>query len=141
MYNKLLKECENEGITVAYDNLEQPVNGFYLRDGSSKTIILAERLKDNLPLRNVVLAEELGHHYTLPKNNVCCKYWSRLDRANFDKFEGRAIRWAAYKLIPHDAIVQAVQDGINTLPALAERWCVTPGMVLLRLSMPDCKIV
>ena len=141
MYTELLAECEQEEITVDYDDLEWPVNGFYYRDGGDKTIILANRLKDNPPLRNVFFAEELGHHYTLPRNNVSCKYWSRLDRTNFDKYEAKAIRWAAYKLIPYDAIVQTVQDGINTLPALAERWCVTPGMVMFRLSMPDCKIV
>ena len=135
IYDELVSECENHNIYLSYEDLDDKINGFFVHDQNGSVIVLSNRIKNNPPLRNVVLAEELGHYHTLPLNNTPCKYWSRLDRANFDKYEAKAIRWAALRLISQDDIRAAVQDG------LAERFCVTQGMMYLRLQLPDVKIV
>ena len=140
-YSDLVSECDRYNIRLAYNDLDDQVNGFFIYNGNCSTIVLSNRLKDNLPLRNVVLAEELGHYHTLPLNNTPCQYWSRLDRINFDKYEAKAIRWAALRLISQNDIREAVKDGINTLSDLAERFCVTQGMMYLRLQLPDCQII
>jgi len=140
-YSDLVSECDRYNIRLAYNDLDDQVNGFFIYDGTHSTIVLANRLNDNPALRNVVLAEELGHYHTLTLNNIPCQCWSRLNRLNFDKNEARAVRWAAFRLISQDDIRTAVQDGVNTLAALAERFQVTQGLVLYRLRLPDCQIV
>ena len=140
-FDELVAECERLHIELEYTDLDDQINGFYVYDGNYSAIALSHRLKDNPPLRNVVLAEELGHFYTLSHNNAPKKYWSRLDRVNFDKYEAKAIRWAAFRLISQDDIRLAVADGVNTLASLAERFQVTQGLMYLRLQLPDVKIV
>lgn len=133
----MLDLCDAEHIIFLYEALEDKLNGIYITCDGMSTIILSNRIKDNHPLRNIVLAEELGHHFTLIGCNIPKEHWNRLDRMNFTKNEFRAIRWAAKYLIPIADLYAAHADGITTIPELAEYFSVTPNFVRFRMTLPD----
>lgn len=137
IYETMLKLCDDEHIIVSYENFKPPLNGLYLSCDGLHAIMLATSIRDNHPLRNVVFAEELGHHFTLAGNNLPQEHWNRLHRCNFTKDEARAIRWAAEYLIPYDQLMQAGYEDITTIPALAEYFEVTPNFIAYRLTLPD----
>lgn len=138
-YCDMLDLCYREGIVLSVENFKPPLNGIYISCDGLHAIILANRILDNIPLRNVVLAEELGHHFTLAGNNLPAEHWNRLNRCNYSKDEARAIRWAAIHLIPVHELMQASRDDIITVPKLAEYFQVTPSFVVYRMSLPDAQ--
>ena len=136
-YCDMLDLCYREGIVLSIEDFKPPLNGIYISCDNLHAILLSSRILDNLPLRNVVLAEEIGHHFTLSGNNLPTEHWNRLHRCNYSKDEARALRWAAIHLIPSHELLQASCDGMTTLPVLAEYFQVTPSFVAYRMSLPD----
>lgn len=137
IYDEMMALCYRENIVFVYGDLQYPLNGIYVSCDGLHTIMLANAIKDNHPLRNVVLAEEIGHHFTLAGNNLPKEHWNRLDRMNFTKDEARAIRWAAKYIMPIKKIHQSYVDGICTISSLAEYFEVTHNFVIFRMTLPD----
>ena len=135
-YEEMLRICDAEHIILSYEDFRPPLNGLYISCDGLHTIMLATSIRDDYPLRNVVLAEELVHHYTLAGNNLPREHWNRLNRCNFSKDEAKALRWAAEYLIPQEELVTAYREDITTIPALAEYFEVTPAFMAYRLSLP-----
>ena len=75
---------------------------------------------DSTERETVCLAHELGHCETGSFYNR----WAKLDIRQ--KHETRADKWAVRRLIPEDALDQAVADGCEDLWSLAEHFGVTP---------------
>lgn len=76
------------------------------------------------PLR-CVLAEELGHHFTIPRASVLKPYFSFADAVMWGKDELRAMRWATGQLIP-DEVLREVLPRIGGLAELARVMVVKP---------------
>jgi len=141
IYDKMIALCNRENIVFAYGDLQYPLNGIYISCDGLHTIMLANAIKDNDPLRNVVLAEEIGHHFTLASNNLPQEHWNRLNRMNFSKEEALALRWAAKYLMPLKDIKKANMKDVTSIPALAEYFDVTSSFVLYWLSLPDIQMM
>lgn len=135
IYDHLTQLCDRSGIILSYEPLDSSLNGAYLSCDDLHVIFLATRLRDDHPLRNAVLAEELGHYFTLVGNNLPQEHWSRLDRINYSREEAKALRWAAAYVAPIGRLRQAEYEGICGLPALAEYFEVTPSFMAYRLSL------
>lgn len=73
----------------------------------------------SLAQETVCLAHELGHCETGSFYNQ----YAALDVRQ--RHENRADKWAIRRLVPEDALDQAVADGYTDLPSLAEHFCVT----------------
>lgn len=115
----LYEYAEDQGIDVDWFPTEQATSlSLSLPDGSCAIAINPWKLS-TLAQETVCLAHELGH----------CKTGSFYNRyAALDirqKHENRADKWAIRKLVPEEALDQAVADGCADLPALAERFGVT----------------
>lgn len=134
----LLSICNNEGIDLYYEDLtrRESVLGWYIpaEDGEPPTIMLDKRLVGRVPLKRTVLAEELGHHFTVPRGSLARgPFFSTIEdsliRISNSKDEERAIRWATDYLIPTPDLAKAVQTGRKEPHELAEYFCVIEWIV------------
>ena len=64
----LEKITKDEGIIIGYEEFPAPIKGIYIRDNEMSIIGLDTRL-DPIEKR-CILAEEIGHHFTLPDGLV-----------------------------------------------------------------------
>ncbi|MDG0765417.1 ImmA/IrrE family metallo-endopeptidase [Bacillus halotolerans] len=111
-YESLLIESEDT-VTVFEKKLSRRIKGLY-----SDGIVWINKKLSNTEKR-VVLAEELGHHFTTAGQI--------LDQSTIQnrKQELRARNWAYKKLVPLNKIVQAHKAGIKNRYELAEFLNVT----------------
>lgn len=139
----LFRLCHNEHIDVEYVRLTRSgrMLGWYLpaEEDAPPTILLDVSLHQDRRRHRVVLAEELGHHYTVPTSSLAsgglCAPLQIPERSNRTRDEGRAVRWAARHLIPTMALAQAAREGHHTVHDLAEYFCVTDWLVHRRLRI------
>ncbi|WP_052299146.1 ImmA/IrrE family metallo-endopeptidase [Thermaerobacter marianensis] len=123
-----------EGILVEYVPLlpSKGLLGLYLRTPHGAAIVLDSSLPANPRLERCVMAEELGHHFTVPVTSTFVACTSATARTSYRRDEARALRWACDHLMPLDQFLQAMREGVSTVEELADYFYVTPWMVHAR---------
>lgn len=101
-----LIEIENIKLEIL-DSLPDHIQGMYLKDEFSHPIIVINKsiVDDALKLK-IVLAEELGHHFT-SVGDSSVMFNSYTKRIQLDKSEIRALKWATEYLLPLDKLKDA----------------------------------
>lgn len=101
-----LIEIENIKLEIL-DSLPDHIQGMYLKDEFSHPIIVINKsiVYDALKLK-IVLAEELGHHFT-SVGDSSVMFNSYTKRIQLDKSEIRALKWATEYLLPLDKLKDA----------------------------------
>lgn len=114
MYEKLLREAEQQGVDIYEVPMTESIKGLY-----GENIIWINKKIESQTERACVLAEELGHHVTSAGHilDQSCI----LNR----KQEQRARRWAFEKLVPLTSLIEAFKSGVRTRFELAEYLNVT----------------
>lgn len=114
----LFSIADNYGISIEYCRL--PLNeSISTPDDDGDIVLMDYSLLWNGPNERVHLAHEIGHCVTGSFYNR----YTPLDVRQ--KHENRADRWAVQKLIPVDALDDAVANGYTTMWELAEFFGVT----------------
>lgn len=114
MYEKLLREAEQQGVDIYENPMPSTFKGLY-----KDSVIWINK---DIPTRTekaCVLAEEIGHHYTTVGNIL--DQW----KLNNRKQEKLARQWAYEKLVPLSKIVQAHKMRLSNRYELAEFCGVT----------------
>lgn len=124
---------EAEGIHVHWADLRHTPEGllgmYYFDPLLGLPVIVLDR---GLPARprelRSVLAEEVGHHFTVPQAQALEPRFSFPNAVAQGRDEARALRWAAAFLIPLDELRAGLLR--HEAPAdLAERFGVTEGFL------------
>jgi Zn-dependent peptidase ImmA (M78 family) len=128
--------ADRESINIRWCNFEPPIRGMYWDPMVKAPVIFLDKaLEYHTRLLRCVMAEELGHHFTLDRDCLCRTYFNYQDRLAVSRAEYRAFRWAANYLIPVDKLGQAIRSGIVTRWELAEYFEVTEVMAGVRLGL------
>ena len=113
-YERLINECENEGITVIEKYFKSDAKGLIKGNkiGISKKI-------DTVAEKRCILAEELGHYYTTTGNI--------LDQSSLEnrKQEYKARKWSYNKLVGTENIIKAYEANCTNKYEIAEFLNVT----------------
>jgi Zn-dependent peptidase ImmA (M78 family) len=134
---EMYKIARAEGIDVEWHSFRSRIRGLYWAPGGIPPVIwLDKSLEHNNRILRCVMAEELGHHFTLDRDCLTRTYFNYRDRLAVSRAEYRAFRWAANYLIPMDKLEQAIRSGIVTRWELAEYFDVTEDMIGFRLKLP-----
>lgn len=137
--DKMFQISFNEGIFVSYQDLLTSAHKllgcyFYDRDRQTPFILLDKSLKHNTPLHRSIMAEELGHYFTVPQGNFLTPYTSYSRTLKLGRDEVRALRWACDFLMPIENFLSSLKNGINNVHALSETYTVTPWLVYRRME-------
>lgn len=116
MYNKLLKEAEDNNIYVFEKNLHN-IAGLYADD----TIVINNKLSQ--AEKTCVLAEEIGHHY-LSYGNIL-----KLENVSDIQNENSARIYAYNKLFGFDQIVEIFEKRINSKYEISEYLGITEDFI------------
>lgn len=142
---KLVKLADDEGVFISYQDLVRADNkklfGVYSYDPERDVplILLDHSLKHNRALHRSVLAEELGHYFTVPQGNFLLPYTSCSRALTLGRDERRALNWACNFLMPIITFRNAIGSGLHTVEELAEHFNVTPWLVYRRVEFARAK--
>lgn len=114
MYEKLLKEAEQHGLSIYERPMPENVKGLY-----GDNVIWISKGIESQTEKACVLAEEIGHHFTSAGHIL--DQTSIINR----KQELRARYWAYEKLVPLTSLIEAFKFGVRTRFELAEYLNVT----------------
>lgn len=138
--NTLLDKAINEDLTINYEDLNGKANGMCVYDGCNYYILIDHTVKNDVELHKAVIAEELGHYYTMiddptPKaNNTYHK------KCRVDKEEDKAARWATAALMPTDEILDYLAANLRaTFEELDEHFEVTNEFMQKKLHFMSLK--
>ncbi len=144
---------EQEQILLEYTDLSSKTRsnlyGLYLSDGYGCVILLDKLLDkpENRRLHRCVLSEELGHHFTAPRNDLPRVFGScslgvtrvlpddALSKVQIAQDERKALEWATNFLMPNNEFNKAVAAGCRTVYDLAEWFDVTEWFVYRKLGI------
>ncbi len=107
MYKKLLDECNKNGVRV-YE-VDMKLKGLYYNGG----IVIKRDLTTNE--KTSILAEELGHYYTLAEGSDILDQTLLHNR----KQESKGRKWAYNKLVSLEKIIECYEKGIYTIYELS----------------------
>lgn len=128
--------ADQHGINIRWCDFAPPIRGMYWDSAIKPPVIFLDNsLEKNIRLLRCVMAEELGHHFTLDRDCLCRTYFNYRDRLTVSRAEYRALRWAAEYLIPMRQLDKALKKGTDTLWNLAELFDVTEEMMEFRLNL------
>lgn len=135
----LLAICDREGISVQYEAITRSrrVLGLYFRTSDGLPVIVLDKGLPSRPrLERCVLAEEVGHHFTVPRGSLIGAHFSTVDAPADTRSvdELRATRWAANFLLPADKLAEAVRQGLHRVDELADWFNVTEAVVRRRMT-------
>lgn len=99
----------DENIQYDYANLKK-INGMCVLEGNEYYIIINENLKSNPLQLKMVLAEELGHYFTMINDATPYRNDSYNKKVQIDKEETKALRWATDYLIPTDQLMAYMRN-------------------------------
>lgn len=135
----MLEIIERENIFLDYDhlNIGRKLFGLYWFDPARKRpfILLDNSLRGNTPMHRSILAEELGHHFTIPQTNFLAPYTSYSRGLRLGRDEIKALRWACDFLMPMNKFDEALQSGITQIHEIAAHFNVTPWLVYKRIYL------
>lgn len=115
--------AQQQNIEVLSFPMEQNGSMSVMTDEGACYIGMDDRVRDGAVQERVHLAHELGHCVTGSFYNI----YAAVD--NRRRHENRADKWAVKKLIPVEALDDAVAEGCTELWALAERFGVTESFM------------
>ncbi|WP_419670157.1 ImmA/IrrE family metallo-endopeptidase [Alicyclobacillus macrosporangiidus] len=136
----MLDLIKSEAIVLDYDRLDfstKKLYGvyFYERVRQKAFIVLERRIDTRPTLHRCVLAEELGHYFTVPCSKFTKPYVTYADRLKLTRDERRALSWAARFLISDDDLKEALAYRYRNLSDLAEHLGVTIEIARMRLEI------
>jgi Zn-dependent peptidase ImmA (M78 family) len=148
--NRLFDIIKAENIYFNYTNLLTSTHNklygvYFFEDSYGPSILLDKSLAkpENRRLHKCILAEELGHHFTVPRTNIFKLYGSCsiecLDKIQQAQDERKALKWASDILIPNVELSRAVSDGCQSVYVLAEWFDVTEWFVFRKLGILETK--
>lgn len=119
MYEKLLREAEQQGVDIYEVPMPKNIRGLY-----GDNVIWVNKKIESQTEKACVLAEEIGHYHTSAGHilDQSCI----LNR----KQEKRARSWAYEKLVPLSKIVQAYLAGVENCHQLAQYLEVTDSFLI-----------
>lgn len=130
--------AEDQGINIRWCDFVPPIRGMYWAPGDVPPVIFLDNsLEKNTPLLRSVMAEELGHHFTLENNCLCRTYFNCRDKLALSRAEFRAWKWAANYLMPVGRLKKAIRNGCREVWELADYFNVTEEMVRFRTGLRD----
>lgn len=133
---KLYKLIEKENIKLEILNsLPDHIDGMYLKSESSYPIIVINKKIENDSMKfKIVLAEELGHHFTsVGDSRVMFNSYTR--RLQLDKSEITALKWATEYLLPIDKLKEAfLKMHYRKIDSITQELEVTQEFLLARLK-------
>ncbi|MCH4891217.1 ImmA/IrrE family metallo-endopeptidase [Acidaminobacter sp. JC074] len=103
--NTLTIKLEEEAILYDYVDLNDKANGMCVKDGEEYYILLDSHIANDDPLHKTVLAEELGHYYTMIDDPTPKPGDSYHRKCRIDKEEEKALRWATSHVIPTNELL------------------------------------
>lgn len=122
-YNSLLACAEQEGIDVDWFHMNQAESlSLALGKDSYAIAIDPSKIRSRADLTHK-LAHEIGHCMTGSFYNCYSDFDCR------QKHENTADRWAIHKLVPKDALDEAVSLGCRTLWELADYFDITEDLM------------
>ena len=128
---------EREQIVVIYQDL-QAVGGrhgaYYFEPEVGPIIALDHSTLKSDRLHLSVLAEELGHHMTVPERSTTMHWNYSLDIQE-SRDEVRALRWATDRLLPTFESIDVIQfGGVRSTLELAEHFGVTDWLAWRKIA-------
>jgi Predicted Zn peptidase len=137
-YEALYDIVEREGINLINWDFVEPVRGIYVRQPSIPPFIgISTAILDIPSAYFSVLAEEIGHHFTIPSNMTSTTCLNYRDRLSISVLEHKALCWAADFLIDIEDIRSAFAKGYNNYKELSIFFGLSEELVMYRMSMPD----
>lgn len=115
---KLYNIAKEEGITVDFFSLPE-AKGLSLLVAGKRFIALDKGAVCGEATERVLLAHELGHH------TADALYGIEAEGTLRKRKERRADRWAIERLVPYGELLDAIKQGDETVPFLADRFGVT----------------
>jgi len=113
--------ADAEHITINYYPLDKPTFGVYYSSKETGPIIgISTKIENDEDQLMLVLAEELGHHFTSVGESVG-PYYHHADRVNLDKVEEAALRWACDTLVPTEELISCIKNSTDTLHDVSKR--------------------
>lgn len=136
----LHKRIKENKIILDYSSLNGKANGLCAYADGEYFIIIDPIIIEDEPLHKVVIAEELGHYYTMiddPTPRIGDSYHRR---CRIDKEEEKALRWASKVVIPDHELLDYIADHIDAkLEDLIEYFVVTEEFMLKKLYYMSIK--
>ncbi|WP_083516105.1 ImmA/IrrE family metallo-endopeptidase [Alicyclobacillus sendaiensis] len=137
--NEMYAIAKREGIVLDWEYLDfrnRKINGIYFYEHIRKKpfIVLNPRIERSQVLYRCVLAEELGHYFTVPFYLCYRPFACYADRLTLSRDEFRALRWAARFLIPDGDIDPRHLENM-TIDELADYFNVTVEIMEVRLKL------
>lgn len=133
---KLYQLIEKENIKLEIlDSLPNHIDGMYLKSESSYPIIVINKKLENDSMKfKIVLAEELGHHFTsVGDSRVMFNSYTK--RLQLDKSEIRALKWATEYLLPLEKLKPAfLKMHYRKIDSVTEELEVPHDFLLARLK-------
>lgn len=130
LHDILNEEC----IYLEYLNLIS-AHGFYVYLEECTVIGISNAIGHNEKLFRTVLAEEIGHHFTIISNKQPTQYLTYSDRLGLDKSESAALTWAADFLIPTKELLNIIgSGGCQGIHDIEEAFEVCDYLVLHKLK-------
>jgi Zn-dependent peptidase ImmA (M78 family) len=144
MLQDLYRVVDEQGIKLDYSSLRQFGGGilgmFTVHPKVGLFILLDESLLSSPREHRCVLAEEIGHALCPPRQGHIRFHRRRYNAADNDAIivaqdERKALLWATSFLVPDvDFWRTATKCGLNTVPELAEHFCVTEWFVRAKIG-------
>jgi len=131
---ELLLLAEENGVVVETAQLVPPVDAFYFSEPGCNPVITIGRHVEDKRLARVILAHELGHHFTTAGDMIAQRYMCYRERLTHGRAEFLATRWATDYLLPWDKLTDAARQGVVEHWQIAEYFGVTEKLVRFRLS-------
>jgi len=132
----LLDLARKNKIIIDNYELGTELLALYMRTTATKCpiIVLHRNLPFYSPLTRCVLAEELGHHFTMTGDAIH-QHRKYGDIIHIGKIEKAALRWAGHQLVKDPDLYRALKTGQATHYWLAERFNVTEDFMIMRLAI------
>ena len=130
----LLNTAIDEALTYTYEDLQGTSNGMCVHDGSEYFLLLDHDIKDNPILHKTVLAEELGHYFTMIDDPTPRKGDNYSRKCRIDKEEEKAARWSTNCLITDDELLDYIEEERSVrLDEIVEHFQITEKYLMMKL--------
>lgn len=138
MMMTLISLAEKHNIIIDDYDLGDELLGIYLKIQGvpSPIIFLHKKLLTFSALARCVLAEELGHYFTMACGNaVEYKHKNYGKQLQVNKIEKAAIKWGGKFLIPDEDLYITLKHGQLSLYEVAQKFNVTEAFAKMRLQI------
>jgi Zn-dependent peptidase ImmA (M78 family) len=132
--DKLFEIAKSENILVEFCDFPKNGLGFYSRTYKPPVILLSNKIKFNTTLLRVILAEELGHHFTGAVISSSCSNITSQEQLR-NRIEQKALWWATCYLVPLEELIQLISTQ-KLLPCeIAKHFNVTKRFICTAITL------